>query len=114
MFDLKSAYHHVILCQSHISFCGFSWTENGKTKNYTFCVLPFGLSVSGFIFSKVTRVVITYWRALGSRVAMFLGDGIGVDNSYEGALQVRKFVRTMLLEYVFLIAENKCVWEPAH
>ena len=90
VFDLKSAYHHVTLCQSHMTYCGFSWTENGKTKYYMFCVIPFGLSVSGFIFSKVMRVVITYWRALGLRVAMFLDDGIGGDNSYEGALQVSK------------------------
>ena len=59
------------------------------------------------------RVVITYWRALGLRVAMFLDDEIGGDNSYEGALQVSKFVRTSLLEFGFLIAENKCVMEPA-
>ena len=113
VFDLKSAYHHISLFPSHMTYCGFSWTEKGMTKYYMFCVLPFGLSVSGFIFSKVMRVVIGYWRAQGLRVAMFLDDGIGGDKSYDEAFQVSKFVRTSLPKFGFLIAENKCCWEPA-
>ncbi|MCG7876286.1 MAG: reverse transcriptase domain-containing protein, partial [Candidatus Thiodiazotropha endolucinida] len=112
-FDLKSAYHHIELFHLHRTYCGFAWTEHGQTDFYTFCVLPFGLCTAGFIFSKVMRVVVEYWRALGHKVVMFLDDGIGGDKSYEQALKVSTFVRESLPTFGFLIAEAKCNWEPA-
>ena len=108
VFDLKSAYHHISLFPSHMTYCGFSWTENGMTKYYMFCVLQFGLSVSGFIFSKVIRVVIGYWRAQGLRVAMFLDDGIGGDKSYDEAFQASLFA-LLCQSLVFLLLRTNVV-----
>ena len=46
-----------------------------------FNVLPFGISTAGYIFTKLTRVPVTYWRAQGIKIVMFLDDGIaGCDN----------------------------------
>ena len=112
-FDLKSAYHHIQLFDLHRTYCGFAWTEQGRTDFYTFCVLPFGLKTAGYIFSKLMRVVVAYWRSMGFRIVMFLDDGIGGDKSYQEALHVSKFVRESLPKFGFLIAEDKCSWEPS-
>ena len=37
----------------HMTYCGFSWTEKGKKIYYIFCVVPFGLSVSGLTSKPV-------------------------------------------------------------
>ena len=37
----------------HMTYSGFSWTEKGKTIYHIFCVVPFGLSVSGFTSKPV-------------------------------------------------------------
>lgn len=40
-------------------------------------VLPFGLSTSGYIFSKVVREVVKHWRGRGLNIIMYLNDGLG-------------------------------------
>ena len=52
-FDLKSGYHHVEIFQPHQTFLGFSWEFRGETRFYVFTVLPFGLSVAPYIFTKI-------------------------------------------------------------
>ena len=51
-FDLKSGYHYVEIFQPHQTFLGFSWDFQGETGFYIFTVLPFGLSVAPYIFTR--------------------------------------------------------------
>ena len=63
-FDLKSGYHHIQIVPGHRQFLGFSYTDSsGKVRFFIFTVLPFGLSSAGFIFSKVLRELVRYWRS---------------------------------------------------
>ena len=49
-FDIRSAYHHIMIFPEHRQFLGFCWeTENGKGY-YVYNVLPFGISTAGLIF----------------------------------------------------------------
>jgi len=70
-FDLRSAYHHVDICESHTTYLGFSWQHCGGNIKYVYRSLPFGASVGGHLFSKTVRVLIKYWRSLGYRIVMF-------------------------------------------
>ena len=58
---------------------GFQWKHEGKDKYFVFNVLPFGVSVAAYIFTKVTRVLINKWRNQGIRIVMYLDDGLGGD-----------------------------------
>ena len=107
-FDLKSAYHHVMIHPDDRSYLGFSW--NGIY--YQFNVLPFGLATAGFIFSKITREVVRSWRGQGIKVIMYLDDGLGGAESYDDACMVSTRIRNDLIELGFLIAEEKCKWGP--
>ena len=40
-FDLKSAYHHIMIFEEHRHYLGFSWQNNSKIHNYVFNVFPF-------------------------------------------------------------------------
>ena len=62
-FDLKSGYHHIDILQEHQTFLGFSWVVSGVRKFFVFTVLPFGLSSAPYIFTKVVRVLVRYWRS---------------------------------------------------
>lgn len=57
-YDLKSAYYHLKICHADRTYLGFQ-LEN---QYYLYNVLPFGLATSGYIFSKVMRTIIKYWR----------------------------------------------------
>lgn len=111
-FDLKSAYHHISVKSSHFTYLGFSVTENGLTKYYVYCVLPFGIATAGHIFTKVLRVVVKYWRGQGHKIVTYLDDGIGGHKKYDAALQLSEYIRNSLTEFGFLLAHAKCHWIP--
>ncbi|MEW8545049.1 MAG: reverse transcriptase domain-containing protein [Candidatus Thiodiazotropha sp.] len=111
-FDLKGAYHHIPILEENRTYLGFSWTVNKVTKFYIFNVLPFGISTAGHIFSKVLREPVKYWRSLGYKVIMFLDDGIGGSSCFETAVETSRFVRNSIIEFGFLLANEKCNWEP--
>ena len=41
-----------------------------------FAVLPFGLSTGCYIFTKLMRPIVRYWRGRGLKVIVYLDDGI--------------------------------------
>ena len=84
-FDLKSGYHHVEIFQPHQTFLGFSWDFQGETRFYVFTVLPFGLSVAPYIFTKILRPLVGWWRANGIYIAVFLDDGWSIADDYNSA-----------------------------
>lgn len=111
-FDLKSAYHHIDICSCHRTYLGFSWSDEGIDRYYVFNCLPFGLSTAGHIFTKVLRQLLKYWRSLCIDIVMFLDDGIGGHTDFDLALRHSKLVRSSLVEFGFLLAEDKCDWLP--
>lgn len=70
-WDLNSGFHHVEIHPSLQTYLGIKW----RNKYYVWTVLPFGLNVSPYFFSKITRAVITYLRSVGLRVASYVDDG---------------------------------------
>jgi hypothetical protein len=71
-FDLKNAYHSFAVNVLHQSFLGFSW----NSKFYKFRCLPFGLSVSGYCFTKCLKAPVKYWRGHKNfKCFLFLDDG---------------------------------------
>ncbi|KAL5011007.1 hypothetical protein ScPMuIL_013312 [Solemya velum] len=111
-YDLKSAYHHITIAEIHRTFLGFAYDFQGITRFFVFTVLPFGISTAGYIFSKLLREVIKYFRTNGTRVIMFLDDGLGGDSYFVSSLQTSTEVRHLLNKLGFLIAHEKCQWLP--
>ena len=58
------------------------------------------------------RVVVRFSGERGQKVIMFLNDGIGGDSSLDGALLTSEFTRQSLLDFCFLLADEKCQWFP--
>ena len=112
-FDLKGAYHHIDIFEEHRTYLGFSFATTSTTKYYVFNSLPFGIKTIGHIFTKVLKVVVSYLRTKSHKVIMFLDDGIGGERNYEAAIRSSEYTKQTLLEFGFLLAEEKCNWEPA-
>lgn len=111
-FDLKSAYHSIDINRKHRQLLGFAVQDGGKMKWYVFNSLPFGIASAGHIFTKVLRVVVAFWRAKGHRIIMFLDDGIGGAKNFDLAVRSSNFAKETLMSLGFLLAEEKCQWEP--
>ena len=69
-FDLTSGYYHVGLHPRTRTFTGFEW----KGSYYTYNCIPFGLGTTPWVFSKVMRELVMYWRRGGNSVLPYLDD----------------------------------------
>ena len=49
----------------------------------------------------------------GQKVILFLDDGLGGDVSYDKALLSSRYIRQDLIDFGFLIADEKCQWIPS-
>ena len=49
-FDLKSGYHHVDIAAQHYKYLDLEWF-------YVFTVLPFGLAVAPYVFTKLLQAM---------------------------------------------------------
>ena len=112
-FDLKSAYHHIDICDEHTQVLSFKWpSEDGQLRSYEFKVLPFGLTSAPYVFTKVMRQLIKFWRGHGHRVLVYLDDGIGGHVSNPSAKQLSLKIRQDLVHCGFTLNDEKSVWEP--
>ncbi|VDI26255.1 Hypothetical predicted protein [Mytilus galloprovincialis] len=109
VFDLKSGYHHLNIFEQHQKYLGFSW----KGEFYVFTVLPFGLSSSGYIFTKTVRQLVKHWRKSSIKVAVYLDDGFGVEVSYELCEKHARRIKADLIASGFVPNKDKCVWLPS-
>ena len=108
-FNLKSRYHNVDIFEEHQTYLGFSWEINQQTHYFVFTVLPFGLSTAPFVFTKVVRPLIKYWRLHAIRIACFLDDGLGIKFGYSKSETSSKFVLNTLINARFVqVKKNQC------
>jgi hypothetical protein len=66
--DLTDAYFTIPVFQGHRIFLRFRW----KNKTYEYTCLPFGLSSSPWVFAKLLRVAVAFFRRLGIRLVDLL------------------------------------------
>ena len=112
-FDLKSGYHHIEIHKDCQKYLCFSWKfADGTTKYFQFAVLPFGLSSAPYIFTKIVRVLIKYWRSFAIKISCFIDDGLAVEYSEAQAKENSKFVRDSLSFSGFVVNVKKSEWEP--
>jgi hypothetical protein len=110
-FDLKSGYFHVEIHPSLNKYLAFSWKIQTDTKYFVFAMLPFGLSVAGWVFAKNLRLLVKRWRSLGFQVIVYLDDGWGSHDPQKSVV-VSSHVKNDLQKAGFIINNDKSIWKP--
>jgi len=67
-YDLTSGYFHVALHPNSRRFVGLKW----KDMYYQYNCIPFELCTAPWVFSKVIRELVMYWRAIGINILPYL------------------------------------------
>ena len=106
------------ISQDHQTFLGFCQgsADSNNEVFYVFTILPFGLSLAPYIFTKLLKPLETlekHWRIQGTCIAVFLDDGWAIIEDKEGCLVKAQSVRQDLNSAGFVINEEKPVWEPS-
>ena len=111
--DLKSGYHYIYICQPHQQFLGFQWALGGaKNRYFCFTVLPFGLLSAPYLFIKIFRLLIRYWRGLGIHLVLYLDDGAGCEKDFFSTQYCSNIVRSDLVRAGLVPNCDKSVWSP--
>ena len=111
-FDIKQGYHHVDMHPDSIPYLGFAWEIDGSTRYFVFLVLPFGLTSAPFIFTKIVRALVKFWRSQGVRICVFIDDGLGTKEGYSLTKMDAKLVRESLGLSGFVANHEKSHWDP--
>jgi hypothetical protein len=107
--DLTDAFLHVLVHQSSRHFLQFAW----KGHLFQFRVLPFGMSLSPMVFTKILRPVLKWARRKGIRVAAYLDDLLIVAKDRLTSGKHTKMVLEKLQELGFLVNRVKSSLHPA-
>ena len=65
------------------------------------------MSTASFIFSKLVRKIIKFWRSKHLKVVAYLDDGIGEAETFENAYKDSKSIQVDLSKFGFIIARGK-------
>ena len=111
-FDLKSAYHHVVIHKNHRKFLGFSLEFHGKVRTFQFVGMPFGYKDASRILTKMLRVPLHRWRRCKAPVYIHIDDGLGVAETKEEAERAANIVKNDLEDLGLITSFDKCLWKP--
>ena len=106
--DLKDAHLHVPIAKEHRRFLRFCWGG----KEYQFRRLPFGLSSAPRKFTRLTLPIVTFCRAKGVRVVVYLDDFLVLGRSRSELRRHTDFVLHTLKEAGFQTNLKKCHLDP--
>ena len=95
-----------------LPYLGFQWEIGCVTHYFCFAVLPFGLSTASFIFTKVCRHLVKWWRFHGIRIVLYLNDDFSTTPSRLQSLKNSVLVKNSLIKVGFLPNGEKSVWIP--
>ena len=103
IWHISQSYHHIDIDEQHQKYLDFSWKIKGQTKYFVFTVMAFGLTSAPFLFTKVMRCLVTFWRAQGIKISV----------SWSGTIH-HTFSRYQksLTEADFIINTQKSIWQP--
>lgn len=113
-WDFTSGYHHVAINPVQYKYLGFSFNWPGKGQRFfEFTQLPFGLNSACYVFTKLTRPLIKYWRSQALNVFIYIDDGLSVCRGRAQALHASAQVRLDIERAGFVVNEEKSNWVPS-
>ncbi|CAD6230766.1 GSCOCG00012196001-RA-CDS [Cotesia congregata] len=108
-FDLQDAYFMIPIHKNFWKFLRFFW--NGRL--YEFICMPFGLSSAPWIFTKISKPIVSFLRSLGYLSVVYLDDWWLVNDSIALCSQNVKILREFLESLGFIINEKKSKLIPS-
>jgi hypothetical protein len=106
--DLSDAFLHVAVHPTSRKYLRFRW----GAALYQFRTLPFGLSLSPFVFTKIVRPILKWAREKGIRISAYLDDILIAARTKEEAKEHTRLVREQLEKLGFLIKDAKSTLDP--
>ena len=108
-YDLMSGYYHVDLHPRSRTFVGFKW----EGRYYVYNCLPFWLSTAPWVFSKVMRELVMFWRRDSIKVLPYLDDFMFMKHGFWQCARMARKVEGDFIRAGLKINVPKCSTIPA-
>lgn len=116
--DDSSAFHHILIHPASGPLLGFTY----RGVDYVWCVLPFGLSISPWVYHTLSDAKAAYLRSLGIPALAYLDDsflcnyaatyGGGDRAQWLAACQATHIAILVSFLCGFFLSAKKCDWRP--
>ncbi len=106
--DLKDAYFHVSILPRHRPFLQFAF----EGRAYQYKVLPFGLSLSPRVFTKVAEAALVPLREQGVRILNYLDDWLILAQSQDQLCEYREMMLSHLSQLGLQVNWEKSKLSP--
>lgn len=107
--DLKDAYFTIPMHEEHYKYLRFEW----KSDLVEFTCLPFGLSSSPRVFTKVMKPIVAELRNKGIKLVIYLDDLAIVSGSHKKGEMDAKIVVNLLESLGFVVNHEKSSLTPS-
>ena len=107
--DLSDAYFHVRIHRRYRRYLRFSW----QGKVYQFKVLPFGLSLAPWVFTKLVQAIASSLHVLGIRMHVYLDDWLILALSRQACARDTYRVLQRAQQLGFRVNHEKSDFEPS-
>ncbi|XP_039303447.1 uncharacterized protein LOC120357343 [Solenopsis invicta] len=107
--DLKDAYHVVPVHKDHRKFLRFKFLD----KLYQFTCLPFGLSTSPYVFTKLMKPVMNHLRLRGIVTVIYLDDILFIHKSKKICQSNINYAKELMEHLGFIINYQKSSLIPS-
>ena len=109
LLDLTYAYLHIPIHQRSRKFLRFTL----KGRVYQFKALPFGLSTSPFVFTRLMEVIVTFLRRRAITLHPYLDDWLARNQNRRRLLEHRQFILSLINSLSLIINYEKSDLVPA-
>src|ERR1700730_7875651 len=107
--NLSDAFLHILVHKMSRKYLRFRW--NGKT--FQFRTIPFGLSTVPWLFTRMTKPILTWARSQGIRVSAYLDDWIVFARTQQQSLEHTSKLISMMESLGWLINREKSTLIPS-
>jgi hypothetical protein len=107
VFDLKSAYYHVMIAPEFRTYLGASITIEGSPRFFVYNYLPFGLNSAVHCITKIFKPFIAHVQSLGIRMSIYIDDGRILSCSKDQAELDRVTVYDLLRKAGWVLESDK-------
>ena len=108
-FDMKDGYWHCDLHSDMWEYMCFEW----EGVIYTFVQLPFGCAPACWVFTKLIKVMVAFWRGSGLKILSYIDDGLAGAASEAEAKAFSDLVIDTLVRCGWIVNWAKSSFEPS-
>eukprot|EP01122_Echinamoeba_exundans_P007166 TRINITY_DN213_c0_g1_i6.p2 TRINITY_DN213_c0_g1~~TRINITY_DN213_c0_g1_i6.p2 ORF type:complete len:549 (+),score=20.96 TRINITY_DN213_c0_g1_i6:1731-3377(+) len=109
VLDVQDGFYHISIHPASRWLLGLEW----QGRYFVWNVLPMGLSLSPWVFTKITRPILQYLRQIGHKATAYMDDFSLINHSRPGCLALTQLFCDLMCRLGWFLSESKSRTTPS-